>query len=226
MAYRRVSSGSLLGGAVILVGIALLLSTTGVYDTGSLLQYLPSLFVFVGLYALVVSRFENLFGPVLVMIVAGTVQVVTLGVVEGATLWQFWPLLVVLFGVSVIAGRVRSRARATEDAYMDAFALFGGVERQVRSRTFRGATLTALFGGTELDLRDAVVTDPPARINATALFGGVEIIVPRNWNVEFDVLPVLGAATDERPRREAPDHEATDLVVTGFTAFGGVSLSD
>ena len=55
--------------------------------------------------------------------------------------------------------------------------------------------------------------------------GGAEIIVPREWNVRLEVIPVLGAASDERPRREETN-EQVDLVVTGFTAFGGVSVSD
>jgi predicted membrane protein len=99
------------------------------------------------------------------------------------------------------------------------------VEKRNTSRQFTGADLTAIFGGTELDLRDATVAERPARINAVAMFGGVDIIVPRDWNVQLDVLPVLGGATDDRPRRET-QHDDIDLVVTGFAAFGGVSVTD
>jgi hypothetical protein len=227
MEYRRPSSRVLIGVLVVLLGVALLANTTGLYDTGPLLQYVPSLFVLAGVYAMVVSRFENLFGPLAVVVVAGTVQAVVLGAVEGAAVWQFWPVLVILFGLSVLLGRIRSRSVDVEGSYLDAVAVFGGVERRATSGAFRGATLTALFGGTELDLRDAAVDDPPARVSATALFGGVEVIVPREWNVQIDVLPVLGAAEDERPRRERePVTETVDLVVTGFAAFGGVSVSD
>jgi len=225
MEYRRPSSQVLVGVLVVLVGVALLAETTGLYDTGPLLRYVPSLFVLVAAYAMVVSRFENLFGPLAVVVVAGALQLVVLDVVEGATVWQFWPVLVVLFGLSVLLGRVRSRAVDVEGSYLDALAVFGGVERRATSQAFRGATLTALFGGTELDLRDAAVVDPPARVSVTALFGGVEVIVPREWNVQLDVLPVLGGAEDERPRRER-EHDSVDLVVTGVAAFGGVSVSD
>jgi predicted membrane protein len=88
-----------------------------------------------------------------------------------------------------------------------------------------GADVTALFGGYELDLRDAEVADRPARISAVTMFGGVDVIVPRGWNVRLDVLPIFGGAKDERPRREA-EHEDIDLIVTGFVAFGGISVSD
>ncbi|WP_231751333.1 cell wall-active antibiotics response protein [Halogeometricum sp. CBA1124] len=82
-----------------------------------------------------------------------------------------------------------------------------------------------MFGGAELDLRDAELTDRPARVNVLALFGGAEVVVPRDWNVKMDVLPILAGASDDRPRRES-EHDEIDLVVTGFTAFGGVSVTD
>jgi hypothetical protein len=41
----------------------------------------------------------------------------------------------------------------------------------------------------------------------------------------MDVLPVFGAAEDDRPRRDE-EHDEVDLVVTGFTAFGAVTVAD
>lgn len=225
MAVRRLSGQSLLGGVVVLVGLALLASTTGFYDTGALLRYVPSLFVLVGLYALWASRLRNVLGPLLLVAVAGAWQLVALGVVSAGSVLSLWPLLLVVFGLSVVFGRLR-RAPATADGSVaEAVALFGGSDVRVTSREFTRGTLTALFGGAELDLRDATVAAPPAYVDATAVFGGVEVVVPREWNVRLDVLPILGGAEDERPRREAT-HEAVDLVVTGTALFGAVTVSD
>ncbi|MFB6172441.1 MAG: hypothetical protein ABEJ23_07890 [Haloarculaceae archaeon] len=224
-ATRRLSSQVVLGGAIVVLGVLLLLDTTGVYETGRLLRYVPSLFVLAGLYALVASRFRNLFGPLLVVLVAGGYQLVTLGYLQGVDLIDFWPVVLVLFGLSVLLGRYRARVREADADHVDAFGLFSGNEQRVVSQSFQGASLSALFGGVELDLRDASVADPPATVNATALFGGVDVIVPREWNVQMDVLPVLGGASDDRPRREA-EHETVDLVVTGFAAFGAVTVTD
>jgi hypothetical protein len=41
----------------------------------------------------------------------------------------------------------------------------------------------------------------------------------------MDVLPVLGGASDDRARTERRN-EDLDLVVSGFAAFGGVSVTD
>lgn len=225
MDYQRLSSQSLLGGLVVLIGLVLLANTTGVYDTEQLLVYAPSLFVLVGMYAIVASDFRNVGGPAILIAVAGAWQLVALEIVAASQLVQFWPVLLILFGLSVIVGRFRSRAAAVDRSFVSALAIFGGSEQRVTAEAFTGGDLSAAFGGVELDLRDATVTDPPARVNVTAMFGGVEIVVPRDWNVQIDVLPVLGGVSDERPRSEA-EHEDVDLVVTGFVAFGGVEITD
>jgi hypothetical protein len=225
MSTRRHSTQTLLGGLVVLLGLVLLARTTGVYDTGVLLRYVPSLFVLLGVYALVSSGFRNVVGSLVVVLVAGAWQLVALDLLQPDEVFSLWPLLVVLFGLSLVLGRYRAARVPREVAYPSTLAVFGGREDRATSKQFRGADLTALFGGVELDLRDAAVADPPATVNATALFGGVELIVPRDWNVRMDVLPVLGGAADERARGES-DHESVDLVVTGLAAFGGVSVTD
>lgn len=111
------------------------------------------------------------------------------------------------------------------DTYISSVGVFGGSGQRTTTAAFAGADLTALFGGVELDLREANIEDRPATINATAMFGGCEIAVPPAWNVRMDILPIFGGAEDERKRHER-DHDEVDLVVTGFVAFGGVSVTD
>lgn len=225
MASRRLTAQTLLGGIIVLVGLALLARSTGLFDVGSLFRFVPSLFVVLGLYALISSGFRNIVGPVLVILVALAWQLVALDVIAAGDVLQFWPVLVVLFGLSLVLSQFRSRARADDSGAITAFAFFGGAERRVTSQTFRNADLTAIFGGVELDLRDATIAEPPAHVSTTAIFGGTEIRVPREWNVRIDVLPLFGATEDSRPRADE-EHETVDLVITGFVAFGAVELLD
>ncbi|MFB6075074.1 MAG: LiaI-LiaF-like domain-containing protein [Haloarculaceae archaeon] len=225
MADRRPPTQVVVGLVIVLLGAVLLLDTTGLYDTGSLLRFAPLLFVLAGVYALVASGFRNVTGPVVLILLAGGAQLVALDYLEWSDLAALWPVFLIVFGVSLLTGHYRRSVPTTDASTVNSLALFSGVERRATGEDFEGGSLVALFGGVELDLRDATPRERPARIDATALFGGVDIVVPRDWNVEFDVLPVLGGADDERLRTER-DHEETDLVVTGFAAFGGVSISD
>ena len=220
------SSQVLIGILIAALGLLLLARTTGLYDTGPLVRYVPSVFVLIGLYAIVSSRFRNLSGPLVLILFAGAVQLVVLDVISGSDVLSLWPILLIVAGLSILAGQFRPVTRTVSASRIDAFALLGGNEQRATTETFSGGSLTALFGGVELDLRDAAIDDPPARINVTALFGGIDIAVPREWNVTVDILPVLGGVEDDRPRRDASEgHEEVDLVITGFVAFGGVSVT-
>jgi len=223
---RRVTGQTVFALLIVAVGLILLGRTTGYYDAGWLFRFVPSLFVLAGVYALVVSGFRNVVGSVLVIVVAGAWQLVTLDLIEGADVVDLWPLLIVLFGLSVLVGqyRARSHARETSDDHPTAMALFGGSEGRSTSKQLHGADLTAIFGGVEFDLRDAEIADPPAQVSATAIFGGVEVHAPPEWTVRIDVLPLFGGASDDRPRSE-DQHEDVDLVVTGMALFGGISVS-
>lgn len=57
------SSQAVLGVILVLLGLLLLGQPTDLYDLGVLFEYVPSLFVLLGLYALVRSGFQNVFGP-------------------------------------------------------------------------------------------------------------------------------------------------------------------
>lgn len=225
MAYKRISNQVVLGGAIVILGLALLANTTGLYDTSQVLRYVPSLFIVVGLYALVVSGFRNVGGPLVLITLATAWQAVALDIVTASQVLSYWPILVIIFGLSVALGRLRSRVEPITDDRVDLVAVFGAREARVTTGHFDGGEATALFGGIDLDLRDVVEVSMPAHLNVTSLFGGVEISVPREWNVQIDVLPVFGGAEDERPRSELT-HESVDLVVSGFTAFGGVAVTD
>jgi predicted membrane protein len=229
MSHRGLPTQALTGAVVVAIGVLLLLGTTGIYDIGGLWRYVPSLFVLLGLWAVYRSGFRNLAGPAVLVLVAGTVQLLALGFLTAADVAAWWPLLVVVFGLSLLAGHWRGRRRvpgvATAD--VDLLGIFGGTQRRVTSAAFRGGSVTAVFGGVDLDLRAAGVDDPPAAITATALFGGVEIDVPDDWVVEIDALPIFGAVEDDRIRLppEAGDAGEPDLVVTGVVAFGGISVT-
>ncbi len=229
MAQQRgrptLSTQLVVGALVVVIGLVLLVHTTGVYDTRFLFDYIPSLFVLLGLYAMIRSGFRNLFGPLLVVAVTAVWQLTTLGYVEGSEVKQLWPLFIVFFGLSLVFSHFRSKPEGVADSHVSTLTVFGGTEKRSTSKQFTGADLTALFGGTELDLRDAEITERPAHVSAMALFGGIDIIVPREWNVQIDVLPILGGAADDRARHDE-EHDEVDLVVTGFAAFGGISISD
>lgn len=54
------------------------------------------------------------------------------------------------------------------------------------------------------------------------MFGGYTIIVPQDWNIIIDIVPVFGGFSDKRikdPNRVYEDDKI--LIIKGFVLFGG-----
>jgi uncharacterized protein DUF1707/cell wall-active antibiotic response 4TMS protein YvqF len=103
-------------------------------------------------------------------------------------------------------------------------AIFGGISRKGRWHPEPETRILAVFGGAELDFREA---DLPAReitISAVAVFGGVSITVPPEMRVIDTGSAVMGGReiTGESAESVAPD--APVLRITGTCVFGGVDV--
>lgn len=183
-----------------------------------------------GLWSIYRSDFRNLAGPLALIIIFGTVQLLALGVITGETISGWWPIILIIIGVSVILTKLRGPSPAESGVdEVDLMAIFGGNDSLITTDSFVGGDITAMFGGVDLDLRDSKIKSPPAKVNVFVLFGGTDIKVPEDWHVKINVLPILGGAEDERMRsreRKERSRDRPDLIVNGFVAFGGVSVKD
>ena len=217
---------------VILVGVLLLFNNLGLASVGGLWKWIPSLFILMGIWQLVTTNFRHRVGPAILIIGGAIFQLAALEAISWGTLGQIiWPLVIIGIGLLILLRRTEfgqrfaSTAADNPDDVVRGFAIFSGDERHVTSQSFTGGEGTALFGGVDIDLRDAAVREPPATISATALFGGVDIIVPTDWVVRLDVFGLFGGSGDERPTKGVPDHgQGPDLIVTGTAMFGGVTV--
>jgi len=222
------STGRLVtGGLIVAVGLLLLLGTTGVFPTASLWDWIPGVFVLLGIWAVVRSGFRNLTGPVMIVAIAGAFLLRNLELLPRGAIGTYWPLFLVLFGVLILIGRGRRRARygdAAADGDLTAFGVFGGGQTNVTSQAFTGGDVISVFGGNDVDLREANVADPPAVLEVVTLFGGTEIRVPDDWTVKVDALGIFGGTEDKR-RTVGPSGEP-DLVITGVVMFGSLELYD
>lgn len=140
--------------------------------------------------------------------------------------WDMWPLILILLGGALVWQAVSTgrsvRAAAGETGFLSATAILGGTRHQVSSRDFRGANVTAVLGGCEIDLRDAVPGPDGAVIDVFALWGGIEIRVPEDWRIDLRGRPILGGFADNRTR-QAPEPKHT-VVIKGTAVMGGVEI--
>lgn len=101
-------------------------------------------------------------------------------------------------------------------------AVFGGVIRKGRWRIRKNTRALALFGGMDLDLRDAIFEAPVVEISGFWCFGGLDIKVPEGIEVQDQIAGVFGGSEVRDIGEPAPG--APKLVIKGVALFGGVSV--
>jgi Domain of unknown function (DUF1707)/Cell wall-active antibiotics response 4TMS YvqF len=102
-------------------------------------------------------------------------------------------------------------------------AVFSGARRAGRWRPARRETAVAVFGGVELDLRDAELPPGGMQLSAWAVFGGVDVTVPEGVRVEVSGIAVFGGR-QVHGGEDSSGPEAYVLRVHAIAVFGGVNV--
>ena len=151
-------------------------------------------------------------------------------IIKYSMLWKLAvPIVLVILGVKLIIGGVRGNKGydVESQAYRDGkplkngFASFSATKLNYAGEEFNGAELNAVFGGIDCDLRGAVITGDCV-INATAIFGGIDIFVPENINVQLNSNSLFGGVGDKRPYKTSNNQFTLYVNATGL--FGGVDV--
>jgi hypothetical protein len=101
-------------------------------------------------------------------------------------------------------------------------AIFGGVTRTGKWRVRNHTQALALFGGIDLDLRDAIFEAPVVEISGFWCFGGLDIKVTEGIEVRDQTSGIFGGTDVSNIGDPAPG--APTLVIKGVSLFGGVSV--
>lgn len=124
-------------------------------------------------------------------------------------------------GAAALMRRVLvSRGDETSDE-LSLVAVFEGVRLTSRSRELRGGSMLAWYGGIDVDLSEAELA-PGARLQLTAIFGGISVRIPPGWRVERHAKAFMGGIDVRELDAGSPD--APTLVIDGLAVFGGISV--
>lgn len=172
------------------------------------------------------------------------------------TYGMFWklllPVVLVIIGISVIgksvfgkdekvakkikevreAQKVEARdGKDNEDKEKDGAkeytATFGGQKVSFAGKTLTNCRAEAIFGGVELDLREAKLKKDTI-ITTCCVFGGMDIMVPSDWQVEVSATPIFGGVSDNRKvkldEKEGKKANKPTLYIEATCVFGGVEI--
>ena len=148
--------------------------------------------------------------------------------IDGAVIGKLiGPLIFVLIGLSMIfknmfhydnGNRIDVKYQGGNSEHT---AVFSGQNYRVDGEKFMGTTISAVFGGFELDLRNAII-DEDIVINATAVFGGIDIFVPSNVKVKVSNVPIFGGVDNKT--FTPPEANAPTILLNSTCMFGGIDI--
>lgn len=214
-----------LGLVIITLGVVALLDKLGVVPIDDIWRFWPLVFIALGFARLLRPRGSpgRFMGGVFVL-VGVWFQLAELGLWP-YKLFDMWPLIVVLVGARLVwgaIGRSPSASPSDSSSRLSTFAMFGGSEHKSSAGDFQGGDATAILGSCKLDLRNATIQSE-AVVDVFALWGGVEIVVPRGWSVVLQGTPLFGAFVD---KSEAGAAGGPRLVVKGVAIMGSVEIKN
>ena len=225
----RVRGGLLVGLAIIALGVILLLDQEGVVRAWDLWRFWPVILMAFGIARLVRAETmpDRLWG--VVEFLFGLVfQLGALGYAS-FRFGRTWPLIIVGAGLWVVYKMFREERKVEMHSGLDLNRLdiFGGGMVRVTTQRFRSGKWLAVFGGSQIDFRAADIDGTEATLEVLAVFGGGEIIVPRNWDVQVRGVAFLGGHSEEEMLPLAdPAAPRKLLVIKGAWILGGFNIKN
>lgn len=224
------------------IGLVFLLGNMGYVDVNAIWRFWPVILIALGVFKLVGSYDDIRGSSGVFWIVVGTLFLAGNFNVLRIALRDTWPVILIGIGCLLLwRSAISRRQLETEDephdesekrtepdpptssnSVLSATAILGGAVRRNNSQDFRGGDVTAIMGGSEIDLRTANITPPhEAVLEVFAMWGGIVLKVPPDWTVIGRVDPILGGFDD---KTTPPKDESKRFVVRGTVVMGGIEV--
>ena len=218
------------GLVLVALGVILGGNALGWFDIDIFFKGWWTLFIIVPCTISLITNPKEWLGDVIGVIIGVSLLLACQDVISFGNLWKLLlPAIVILIGLSMIVKNLFSQKfdKAVEklnekfDKDDESGAVFGGTNINMAGKEFKGKNVSAVFGAVKLDLRDAKIKEDVI-VNATAVFGGVEILVPDDVIVETKSNSFFGGVSNKRTVK--PKDKAPTIYVNGMALFGGVEV--
>jgi predicted membrane protein len=237
------STGTFFGLLLIVLGVFWVLHNTNMIDF-HIRVWWPLILIVLGLLHLYRHRRIFDFAGWL-LIGLGVIFLLTGNdIIDKNEIWKYWPILLVFLGISIVfkrgrvfapgyhykidlkkgVGKEGDESRASSDDRIDESTIFGSISKKITTKSFKGGSISVVFGAAEIDLRSAQLAEEGAILDISTIFGGVEIRIPGSWIVQTRSSAVLGGVDAKYSNTE--DNTGKRLVINASAIFGGVDIKN
>ena len=212
---------------LVAAGVIFALNATGIADIDLFFDGWWTLFIIVPCTVGLFTEREksgNIFGIVIGVLLLLACQ----DILDFSMLWKLIvPAAIVFIGLKLVlsgifgnkANEIMKKAKTDGKDIKNGCAVFSGCDLNYDGQVFEGAEFTAVFGGVECDLRNAVI-EKDCAIQVTAVFGGVDILVSDNVNVKVNSTSIFGGVSN----KTAAHSDAPTVYINATCIFGGADI--
>lgn len=144
-------------------------------------------------------------------------------------IWKlFFPIVIVSVGISLLLNNndIKNVNKEINDLSKKKLknsitATFSEQKIDYNNEKFTGAEINSIFGSVELDLNKALITKD-ILINVTNIFGGTDIIVPKNVKVISKHNSIFGGVENKLSTKDMP--EKPIIYINSVNIFGGLKI--
>ncbi len=215
------------GIALIAVGVIFALNSLNITDVTLFFDGWWTLFIIVPCVIGLFTEREKT-GNIIGLIIGVFLLLCCQDILSFSLAWKLaLPSIIVIIGLKMIftglfsnkANEIFAKIKASGGETKTGSAIFSGQDINYNGQVFEGAELSAIFGGVECNLRNAII-EKDCAIKIEAIFGGIDILVPDNINVKVTSNCIFGGISNKTPARK----EVPTLYITGTCVFGGVDI--
>ena len=212
----------------IIVGILVLINALGIIEINVFFKGWWTLFIIVPCFVNIfkdndktASIIGTVFGILLLLAVRE--------VINFDLLWKILlPLVLIIIGLSLIfkdkvSDKVKDEIKKLNKNSKDEYtATFSGQDLNFDDEEFKGCELNAIFGGIKCDIKNAKLKDDVV-INASSIFGGITLYVPKDVNVKVVSNSIFGGVSGNYNKNKN-DKKGKTIYVNATCLFGGVEI--
>ncbi len=149
---------------------------------------------------------------------------------------DYWPVLLIIIGFFILFRRKDSQIppKSSTDVPGQSFdqqtysgdmieesSIFNSTNRLITSDNFRGGRITSIFGSSKINFAKSKLAPGENTLELTCIFGGCDIVVPKDWKVIMNVTAVFGGFEDKRYLSDSSNYTEGVLIIKGAVIFGG-----
>lgn len=181
----------------------------------------PSFLIIFSFYQILKNRIFD-FANMIVFYIGAFFLLENLHIFHHSIVHLFFPIFLILIGGLVVLDRLFNSKKRTykkgKNGLVEYNGIFTEIHEKIYEKKYKGAQITAIFGGVDLDLSEVESKDMTFEI--VTIFGNSNLIFPEGYEIELHSFALFGGNENKYKN----NGKKGKIVVNCTSIFGGVEV--